>query len=105
MLTYYYLPLDADVVEIEVLRQLYKHCKDKSFICEYSLASLSNSCDKRLNITKRKIETILKNFEAKGWIKHINKGVGRNKSTLKVTFISSNTFIYMFYPSPSFKVF
>lgn len=86
MLTYYYLPLDADIVEIEVLRQLYKYCKDKSFICEYSLASLSNSCDKRLNITKRKIETILKNFEAKGWIKHVNKGVGRNKSTLKVTF-------------------
>ena len=47
MLTYYYLPLDADIVEIEVLRQLYKCCKDKSFICEYSLASLSNSCDKR----------------------------------------------------------
>lgn len=89
MLKYYYLPLEADLVEIEILRQLYKCCNDKDFICEYSLASLSSSCDKRLNITKRKLETILKKLEAKGWIKHIKKGVGRNKSTLKITFKDS----------------
>lgn len=87
MLKYSYFPIEATIEEIEVLRQLYIKCSDtKNYIAEYSLEMIVNNCDDRIGITKRKLQVILKNFESRKWIEHIEKGKGRNKSILKITF-------------------
>ena len=71
--------------EYEIWKQLNKRCNYNTNIVGYTVNQLVVNSDKRLNLTARKIGTILKNFEKKGYIKVISRGSKGIQSTLKIT--------------------
>lgn len=82
----YFIGLDnMSLDELEIWRLLCRHSDYSTDIAGYTVNQLLINSDKRLNLTARKIGTILKRFEKKGYIKFLTSGTKGKESTLLLT--------------------
>ena len=71
--------------EYEVWKQLNKRCNYDTNIVGYTVNQLVYNSDKRLSLTARKVGSILKKFEEKGYTKIVSRGGKGRESTLEIT--------------------
>ena len=76
---------DMNIYEREILILLYRYSNFNTNITGYTVGQLVASSDKVLGITTKKVRTILKNLEKKGYIEFLTSGSKGKESTLKIT--------------------
>ena len=82
----YFIGLDnMSLDELEIWRLLCRYSDYRTDIAGYTVNQLLINSDKRLNLTARKIGTILKRFEKKGYIEFLTSGTKGKESTLLLT--------------------
>lgn len=84
---YIVMPMGLTIEQREVYTYLYEKCNFQDMTVKYTVSQIVADTDKRLNITTRRVRTILKNFLLNGYIVDIHKGSKGNPSTLKIVTI------------------
>lgn len=84
---YMVMPMGLTIEQREVYAYLYTRCNFQDMTVKYTVSQIVADSDKRLNITTRRVRTILKNFLISGYIVDVCKGSKGNPSTLKIVTI------------------
>ena len=86
-LGYIVMPMDLTIEQREVYVYLYKQCNFKDMTCNYTISQIVAAADKRLNMTTRKVRTILKKLLENGYITNVYKGSKGRPSVIKIATI------------------
>lgn len=81
---YMQLPIELTPEEANIFSILYKNCDIDTMIVEYTLENLTNDSYKVFNLTKGKVNTIIKKLINKGFITKFKKGTKGYPTKYKV---------------------
>ena len=79
-----FAPLDLTLEELNVYQCLYKNVQFETFLTQYTLDQLVVDTDKRLDISRSKVNRILKKFIDRGYIKVYRKGSKGTATTYEI---------------------
>ena len=85
---YMIAPLDLNIKELEVYKLLYKKMDFDTFEVKYTLDQISQDSDKILELTKRKVDVIIKKFIELNYLNIVQKGVKGKPTIYKITKIN-----------------
>ncbi|MGL4453771.1 MAG: conserved phage C-terminal domain-containing protein [Sarcina sp.] len=81
-------PLDLNAKELEVYKLLYKKMDFDTFEVKYTLDQIAQDSDKILELTKRKVDVIIKKFIELNYLNIVQKGVKGKPTIYKITKIN-----------------
>lgn len=85
---YMIAPLDLNIKELEVYKLLYKKMDFDTFEVKYTLDQIAQDSDNILELTKRKVDVIIKKFIELNYLNIVQKGVKGKPTIYKITKIN-----------------